>query len=106
AMVAPLAGKSADRRGPRIGITFGIAVCAVSYVVFGFSTTSLPGLVIGVLLLDIGVQSAQISNQARVFSQRPEARSRLNTIYVVFYFAGGAIGSGLGAYAWRLHGWL
>jgi predicted MFS family arabinose efflux permease len=105
ALAAPLAGKSADRRGPRVGITFGILLSALSYVLFAFSATSLIGLVIGVIVLDVGVQGAQISNQARIFAQRPEARSRINSIFVVFYFAGGALGSGLGAYAWRVAGW-
>jgi predicted MFS family arabinose efflux permease len=106
ALVAPFAGKSADRRGPRVGITIAIGISVLSFIVFAFSATSLAGLVIGVLLLDIGGQAAQISNQARIFALKPEARSRINTIYIVFYFAGGAAGSALGAYAWRLHGWV
>lgn len=106
ALVAPLAGKSADRRGPRIGITLALAITALSYGVFALSSTSLVGLVIGVLLLDIGVQGAQISNQARIFALKPEARSRVNSIFIVFYFIGGAAGSALSAYAWRTHGWL
>jgi predicted MFS family arabinose efflux permease len=106
ALVAPLAGKSADRRGPRVGITVALGITAVSYIVFAFSSTSLAGLIVGVLLLDIGVQAAQISNQSRIFALKPEARSRINTIYIMFYFAGGAAGSALGAYAWRLHGWV
>ena len=105
AMVAPLAGKSADRRGPRIGISIAVVITAVSFVVFAFSAASLVGLVIGVLLLDIGVQGAQISNQARIFALKPEARSRVNSVFIVFYFVGGAAGSAMSAYAWRVHGW-
>ncbi len=106
ALVAPFAGKSADRRGPRVGITIAIVISTLAFIVFAFSARSLTGLVIGVLLLDIGGQAAQISNQTRIFALKPEARSRINTIYIVSYFAGGAAGSGLGAYAWRLHGWV
>ena len=35
----------------------------------------------------------------------PEARSRLNTVYMVTYFLGGALGSALGAYGWSRWGW-
>ena len=49
------------------------------------------GLIIGVILLDLGAQSTLVSNQARIYSLLPEARSRLNTVYMVSYFAGGAL---------------
>jgi len=60
----------------------------------------------GVLLLDLGVQAAQISNQARIYTLQPEARSRINTVYMVVYFIGGAAGSALSAMAWTRYGWL
>ncbi|WP_250492128.1 MFS transporter [Caballeronia sp. GAWG1-1] len=105
ALAAPLAGKSADRRGPRAVITLSIGLVALSFVVFAFSARSIAGLVIGVIVLDIGVQAAQISNQSRIYALRPEARSRVNTVYMVAYFIGGALGSALASLAWHAMGW-
>jgi predicted MFS family arabinose efflux permease len=105
ALAAPLAGKVADTRGPRFAITVGILLALVSYVLLGVSGGYLAGLVLGVILLDVGVQSAHISNQTLVFSLRPEARSRLNTVYMTGYFTGGSIGSVVGGVAWMHYGW-
>jgi len=105
ALAAPLAGKFADRRGPRAIITLSIVLVAISFVVFGFSAKSIAGLVIGVIVLDVGVQAAQISNQSRIYALKPEARSRVNTVYMVAYFIGGALGSGLASLAWQAMGW-
>jgi predicted MFS family arabinose efflux permease len=105
ALAAPLAGRSADKRGPLAVVSLGIALVAGAFVIFGFSSTSIVGLFVGVIVLDVGVQAAQISNQARIFALRPEARSRINTVYMVCYFIGGATGSALGAIAWRLFEW-
>ena len=106
AMAAPLAGKFSDRRGPRTIITLSIGLVAVSFVVFGLSSTSIAGLVIGVIILDVGVQAAQISNQSRIYALSPEARSRVNTVYMVAYFIGGAAGSAVGAAVWPVFGWV
>ena len=106
AMVAPIAGRSADKRGPRAVITLALAVIALSFVIFAFSGKSLLGLAIGVIVLDVGVQAAQIANQARIYALRPEARSRVNTVYMVGYFVGGAAGSVVGAATWSAFGWL
>ncbi|CDY77915.1 Permeases of the major facilitator superfamily [Caballeronia glathei] len=105
ALAAPLAGKSADKRGPRAVISLSIALVAVSFVIFALSGRSIAGLVIGVIVLDIGVQAAQISNQSRIYALKPDARSRVNTVYMVAYFIGGAVGSAVASFAWHALGW-
>ncbi|MDO7885860.1 MFS transporter [Hymenobacter cheonanensis] len=105
ALAAPLAGSLADKRGPRYAITAGIGLALASFVLLGLAGGWLAGLVIGVILLDVGVQSAHISNQTLVFSLRPEARSRLNTVYMTGYFTGGSLGSVMGGLAWTHFGW-
>lgn len=105
ALAAPLAGKAADTRGPDFTITAGILLALVSFVVLGFGGFHLVGLVLGVILLDVGVQAAHISNQTKIFSLVPEARSRLNTVYMTGYFTGGSVGSVAGGLAWVHGGW-
>jgi predicted MFS family arabinose efflux permease len=76
-----------------------------SFVVFWLFKEQLLGLIVGVILLDLGVQSGHVSNQARIYSLSPEVHSRLNTVYMVSYFLGGALGSSLGAYGWSVWQW-
>jgi predicted MFS family arabinose efflux permease len=63
------------------------------------------GLVLGVVVLDAGVQAGHVTNQSRIHSLLPEARNRLTTVYMVAFFLGGAVGSALGAYAWQRWRW-
>jgi len=105
ALAAPLAGSLTDKHGARYAITVSIVLSLASYVLLGLAGGLLVGLVIGVILLDVGVQSTHISNQTLVFSLRPEARSRLNTVYMTGYFTGGSLGSVLGGLAWTHFGW-
>ncbi|MBW4443380.1 MAG: hypothetical protein KME10_19525 [Plectolyngbya sp. WJT66-NPBG17] len=62
-------------------------------------------MVVGVILLDLGVQVTTVSNQALIYRLPEETHSRLNALFVTFYFVGGAIGSFLGAYGWNLWRW-
>ncbi len=101
---APWAGRLSDRKGPGFTIALALALTALAFVVMGLWVT-IPGLVIGVLLMDLGVQSIQVAAQASVISLLPEARSRLNTLYMVARFGGGAAGSALGALAWSWARW-
>ena len=105
ALAAPLAGKASDARGPDYALGVSILLALAAYVVLGLSGTHLVGLVLGVIVLDVGVQAAHISNQTKVFSLVPEARSRLNTVYMTGYFTGGSIGSVAGGLAWTHGGW-
>jgi predicted MFS family arabinose efflux permease len=106
ALAAPLAGRLADRGGPRRTVGVAIVTTFLAFVVFALAGKWLAGLVVGVLLLDLGVQGAQVSNQSRIYALQPESRSRINTVYMVLYFVGGSAGSALGALAWSYGGWL
>ncbi|WP_207388253.1 MFS transporter [Lichenihabitans psoromatis] len=103
-LIAPVAGRMADRRGPHVAIGLGIVVMVLSWAVFGL-WGSIAGLIVGVLLLDIGEQGALVSNQHIVYSLRPDARNRLNTILVGGMFLGGAAGSAGSTICWHQGGW-
>ena len=85
-------------------ILLGAVLTLAAWVVFGVFGT-IAGLIVGVLLLDFGVQSALVSNQHVVYALRPEARARLNTIFMGAMFLGGAGGSASATFAWNAGGW-
>ena len=101
ALAAPLAGKVADRRGPMLLIGTDCFAAASDFAL----GQNLVGLVAGVLFLDFGVQCAHISNQTRIYSLPPEMHNRLNSVYMVAFFLGGAAGSALGTFGWSKWGW-
>lgn len=105
AAAAPLVGRLADRSSPRLTVGLGVTITMIAFIVFWFLKYQLWGLIIGVILLDLGVQSTQVSNQAKIYSLPSEMHSRLNALYVMFYFVGGALGSFLGAYGWSRWHW-
>jgi predicted MFS family arabinose efflux permease len=104
-LFAPWAGKLSDRKGPAFTLALAILTAIGSYVVFDVAGYRIWGLVAGVILLDLGVQAGHVANQTRIYALIPEARSRLNTVYMSTYFLGGALGSALGAYGWSRWGW-
>ena len=105
ALAAPIAGRSGDKGNPRSAILIGIVMILTGFVLFYFFSTSIAGLIAGILLLDFGLQAIHISNQTRVYALIPEARNRLNTIYMTITFTGTALGSAFGIWLWHFGGW-
>jgi len=112
ALVAPMAGRLADKRGVRWVLTAGMSLLAFSYVLLWAGERSglpfalhIAVLVVGVIVLDMGAQLTQVGNQTRIFGLVPSARSRLNTVYMTIYFCGAGLGSALSTLAWARWKW-
>jgi predicted MFS family arabinose efflux permease len=105
ALASPLVGRISDRKNPLIPIRIGIMLMILGYGLLFGADHSILVVIGGVVLLDVGIQSAHIPNLARNYSLLPEARTRLNTIYMTSYFIGGTLGSTVGSLAWNAGGW-
>ena len=105
ALAAPVTGRLADTRSPRLLVGLMLFLVLASYVFFLAFGLHLWGLIIGVIALDWGVQAGHVANQTRVYALVPGAQSRLNTVYMSSYFIGGSCGSYLGALGWSRAGW-
>ncbi len=106
AIAAPYAGKLSDSKSPRLTVMLSSIAFVAAYVAFGAIGYSLLGLAVGVVLLDLGMQSGHVSNMTRNFALKSEALGRLNTVYNVTRFLGGGIGSLIGNIAWIHWQWL
>ena len=99
-------GKIADR-GYVTALTWGgLALLAISWVFLYNGQFSLWSYILGFGLINLGLATVHSSNQNVIFRLRPDAKSRINSIYMTSYFTGGACGSALGIYAWQHGGWL
>ena len=102
---APTFGHLAGKHGPRTIIRVALWLGMLSFILMGFIGRHFVGLIICVVVMDLGIQIAHVSNQTRIYSIDPAARGRLNMVYMFCYFAGGASGSYLGAVCWHHAGW-
>jgi len=105
ALAAPLVGKLSDGNNPRKNLMIGFVLQIVSIVLFYFTGSHQYLFVIGIVLIDIGQQAIHVTNQTRIYTLIPEARNRLNTIFMSVSFIGASCGSALGLWLWDAGGW-
>ncbi|MBD1392987.1 MFS transporter [Mucilaginibacter sp. ZB1P21] len=105
AIAAGLMGRLSDKMDAYKLSTITLSLVLISFIMFLFSGHSIAGLVAGVIIMDMGVQATHISNQAIIFSLDASARNRINTIYMVSYFVGGALGTFLATRVWDTYQW-
>ena len=77
----------------------------LAYLILAGAEFSLVCLVMGVIVLDIGVQSGLVSNQTRAFAVDPKAQGRINSLYMTATFTGGALGVMISGWLMTLYGW-
>lgn len=102
---AQFAGRVADAGWARVSTLGFFVTLAVSWAVLVPAEGSLVALIVGIVLLDLAVQGAHISNQSEVYRLRPDARSRLTTAYMCVNFMGGVVGSASSAAIYGSGGW-
>jgi predicted MFS family arabinose efflux permease len=105
ALAASLGGRASDRLGTRSVVGASIGIVTLAYLLLSGADKSLVFLVIGVIVLDIGVQAGLVSNQTRAFAVDPKAQGRINSLYMTATFFGGAIGTMVSGWLMTRFGW-
>jgi len=105
ALAAPLIGKISDGKDPGNNILVGLLCELISFAAFYFTGSGIFLLLAGIIILDVGHQLVQVTNQTIIYSILPEARNRFNTVFMTSTFIGGAIGSAFGLFLWNIGHW-
>lgn len=98
-------GKYADQGYTNQLTWIGCGLFIVSWICFYFGQSVLFSYILGFALIQLALALVHTSNQSVIFRLRPDAKSRINAIYMTAYFTGGACGSALGIFAWNHGGW-
>jgi predicted MFS family arabinose efflux permease len=105
ALCATFAGRWADRRSTKASTLVFTTGIGISFLPLWYGRHDLAMLIVGILVLDIGVQGLQVTNQSMIYQLGHSVRSRVTSAYMVCYFAGGALGSAIGAFLYESRHW-
>jgi predicted MFS family arabinose efflux permease len=105
ALAAQAAGRMADRDSHHLSTGLFFVTMLLSWALIAAGRSSLAALVLGIALLDLGIQGAQITNQSVIYALAPDARSRVTTAYMTTVFASAAISSALASAIYEAGGW-
>ncbi len=106
ALVAPLAGKISDSRGPVFVIRLAVLLVIASFAWMFALPSSILALILGAIVFDAGTQMSLISHQSIIYSLDASSRSSLNAVFVTGMFISFALGSAIstnvyGGFGWR-----
>ena len=105
ALSTQVIGKWADRGHIKTLSWIGGSILISSWLFLYFGAVSLLSYILGYGLINLGLAITHSCNQNVIFRLRPDAKSRVNSLYMTLYFIGGACGSALGVYSWQHGGW-
>ncbi|MDH2341018.1 MFS transporter [Bradyrhizobium sp. SSUT18] len=111
AAATPMAGRWGDKGRARpmflaahLLIIGSLALCAWA----GVLESQIAGLLVlslGTILLDVGITTDQTLGRRAINLLRPEARGRINGLFVALFFIGGGVGAAAASLAWSFGGW-
>lgn len=99
-------GKLADKKSPEFILFISSPFMLLAFFIFGISGFSIILCILALAIMDLSSRASFLSNQLVNYKLPVEIRSRVNTIFMFFYFAGGALGSYIGAVEATNHGWI
>lgn len=105
ALTASFVGKYVKKIGVRSFNFIGCGLILLSWLFLFVGANSYIGIIAGIIIIDIGMQCVQLSNQTSIFELAPQASNRVNTIFMTTYFIGGATGTFLAGTCWELYEW-
>lgn len=105
ALAANGAGRLIGVMHPMSIIAWSLLLTLFSFGVFWFGGWTIAGMVVGIVLMDLGIQATHISNQTMIHALMPQARNRIHCIYMTWYFVGGSLGSAAGTWSYSHWGW-
>lgn len=105
ALAAAKVGSLQNRMSINRIIFYALLILIGSWGFTYFAGNTYWGLIVGVILVDLGVQSSHIMNQTNYFLLKTTAVNRLNTVYMVSYFIGGSLGTYTASVAWQYAQW-
>ncbi|MCD8318498.1 MAG: MFS transporter, partial [Paraprevotella sp.] len=104
-----LAASSLGKYVPRYGVfrfsCVGALLQITSWIVACCMGDTYIGLIVAIILNDIGLQCQQLSNQSDCIQEIPTAANRVNTIFMTCYFIGGSLGTFSAGIGWEVDGW-
>ena len=106
AVAASGIGKLIPRFGIRKFSLYGAGLQIVAWGIALIFRDTYIGLIAAIILVDIGLQCQQLSNQSGCIQEIPQAANRVNTIFMTTYFIGGSLGTFCAGLAWIRINWL
>ncbi|AGB69660.1 MULTISPECIES: MFS transporter [Rhizobium] len=105
ALGAIRAGRWADRGHGQRTTGIALALMLLAWLPISMLDHSILWLILGVLVIDFGLQAVHVTNQGMIYRVRPDAQNRLTAAYMVFYSIGSAVGSSTSTIIYAHAGW-
>jgi predicted MFS family arabinose efflux permease len=105
AAAAPVAGRLGDRGHIRIATGAAIVLGSAAMVLAACASASVVALAAAGVLMDLAVQGNHVLGQRAIYAARPDARARMNGVYMASIFGAGAVGSAVSGVLYGTVGW-
>ncbi|HEX3610161.1 MAG TPA: MFS transporter [Sporichthyaceae bacterium] len=99
------AGRLADKGHVHLATGFFQLCIGVGWLLLWGGGHAMVEVIVGLVVLDLGMQGMHVSSQSIIYALRPDARSRVTTLYLSVNFVIGALASAASAAAWNAGGW-